>query len=75
MADIAAVNVRMPGTSTRAFRRSWVSARTVRHSAMATTLSGMLTKKIHRQDTPWVSAPPMIGPTAAAAPATAPHMP
>ena len=41
----------------------------------ATTLTGRLTRKIHRQPKCVVSSPPMIGPAAAAAPFTAPHVP
>jgi hypothetical protein len=40
----------------------------------ASTVIGRLTKKIHRQDSS-LSAPPRIGPSAAAAPTTAPHTP
>ena len=36
---------------------------------------GTLTKKIQRQERPWVSRPPMIGPAATAAPEVAPQMP
>ena len=43
--------------------------------ATATTLTGRLTRKIHRQPKLAVSSPPMIGPTADAAPLTAPQMP
>ena len=39
---------------------------------MATTPIGTLTKKIHRQPSPLVSAPPISGPTATAPPVTAP---
>ena len=51
------------------------STSTYTQSAITTTLTGTLTKKIQRQDRPWVSRPPRIGPMAADAPATAPHMP
>ncbi len=43
-----------------------------RVSATATTPIGTLTKKIQRQPTPVVRAPPMSGPTATAPPSTAP---
>ena len=36
---------------------------------------GTFTKKIHRQDRPEVSAPPISGPRATARPVTAPHTP
>jgi hypothetical protein len=39
---------------------------------MATTPTGTFTKKIHRQPSPLVSAPPISGPTATAPPITAP---
>ena len=37
--------------------------------------TGMLTRKIQRQDSPLVSAPPITGPTATATPVTAPKTP
>ena len=68
------MKVTIPARSTRDFTVSCVSPSTVRHRAIASTLTGRLTKKIQRQDTPSVSRPPMIGPTAADAPAHgAPH--
>jgi hypothetical protein len=42
---------------------------------MTPTLTGGFTKKIHRQDSSCVSRPPSTGPSAAEAPATAPHTP
>ena len=50
-------------------RDSWILVRVM---TMATTPMGTLTKKIHRQPTPLVMAPPTSGPTATAPPITAP---
>ena len=44
-------------------------------TAMANIPTGMLTRKIHRQDSPDTSNPPTTGPTATATPLTAPHTP
>ncbi len=71
----APVKVAMPATSTRPRTGACASSSTRTHNTIASTLTGRLTKKIHRQDTPSVSSPPKIGPTAADAPATAPHIP
>ncbi len=43
--------------------------------ARATSPTGRLTKKIHRHDSPDVSAPPSSGPIATATPVTAPQIP
>ena len=41
----------------------------------AATPTGTFTKKIHRQERPEVSAPPISGPRATPRPVTAPHSP
>ena len=74
-APARAVNDAMPGRSTRLACGSRDSVTTRSVSATATTLTGRLTRKIHRQPKFAVSTPPMIGPTADAAPLTAPQMP
>ena len=50
--------------------RSWRAPKTT-----ATTPIGMLTRKIHRQESHEVSIPPASGPIATAAPITAPQIP
>src|SRR5579859_6325454 len=74
-AAAAPVNVTMPYQSTRTCRDSCTSFSTNTLIAIAARLIGRLTKKIQRQEMPSVRRPPMIGPTAAAALTTAPHMP
>src|SRR5919204_3011336 len=68
--------VAMPGMSTV---RSMVSSRDscVANSVTATapTATGTLMKKIARQDTYWVSAPPTTGPSASASAETPAHVP
>ena len=44
-------------------------------STTPTTPIGTLTRKIHRQEMPVVSAPPTTGPIATAKPVMAPHTP
>ena len=68
----AAENEMKPIQSMRRWLASFDSWTRVRVMAMATTPTGTLTKKIHRQPSPLVSAPPMSGPTATAPPITAP---
>src|ERR1700759_3639110 len=65
----------MPGRSMGRGGGSFDSVTTRRVSATATTLTGRLTRKIQRQPKLAVSRPPMIGPTADAAPATADQAP
>ena len=65
----------MPGRSTRLGFGSRDSVTILTVSATATTLTGRLTRKIQRQPKLAVSSPPAIGPTAAAAPLTAPQAP
>src|SRR5689334_12313809 len=69
-------SVAMPGMSTV---RSIVSSRDSRVAnsvtATAPTATGTLMKKIARQDTYWVSAPPTTGPSASASAETPAHVP
>lgn len=65
----------MPAQSIRPALGLRDSGSTARDRAMATTLTGRLTRKIHRQPKYSVSSPPRTGPTAAAAPLTAPQTP
>ena len=68
----AAENETKPIQSMRRSFASFDSCTRDNVTAMATTPTGTLTKKIHRQPSPLVSAPPMRGPTATAPPITAP---
>ena len=68
-------NVTRPIQSTRVASGSRDSATRERVSATAKTPIGTLTKKIHCQPMPAVMIPPMTGPTATAAPLTAPNTP
>ena len=68
----AAENVTNPIQSIRRWLGSFDSCTRVRVRKMATTPTGTFTKKIQRQPSPLVRAPPMSGPTATAPPITAP---
>lgn len=65
----------VPAQSVRRSRAPCDSGTVLPVSQMAATLTGRLTKKIHRQPGPSVSSPPTTGPIAAAPPATAPQSP
>ena len=73
-AAVAVVKVTMPAMSARARAAAGGFPR-MNDSPMTAAPTGTLTKKIHRHEMASVSAPPMIGPTAADAPATAPQTP
>ncbi len=70
-----AAKAAVPARSTRRPAAPRDSGTTRSVSQIATTLTGRFTQKIHRQPGPSVSSPPSTGPTAAAAPLTAPHTP
>jgi hypothetical protein len=67
------VNNVNPGTSTRRRAGSRDSVTRMSVTAIAITPIGMFTKKIPRQLQPVVMIPPSTGPTATAAPVTAPQ--
>ena len=62
-----------PATSRRLLPGSLMLTMRVRETARVAIPMGMLTKKIHRQPRPLVSAPPTRGPTATAPPTVAPQ--
>ncbi len=70
-----AENETKPAQSIRRRLGSFDSATCARVSAIANTPMGTFTKKIQRQPIPDVMAPPINGPTARAAPVTAPKTP
>lgn len=70
-----AANAAVPAQSIRAPAPPRDSRTTRSVSQTAAALTGRLTKNTHRQLSPCVSSPPSTGPSAAAAPLTAPHTP
>ena len=75
VAAAAAVKASTPARSNPARDCRWSAPNAARVRTTAATLTGRLTKKIHRQDSVSVSSPPRTGPTAAEPPATAPQTP
>ena len=71
----ATEKVTKPETSMRPLRGSRDSRRRVNEATIAAIPIGTLTKNTHSQPNPSVSAPPISGPTATAAPIVPPKMP
>ncbi len=75
VAAAPAVKASTPARSNRPPAGLWSAPNAAMVRTIAATLTGRLTKKIHRQDKVSVIRPPRTGPTAAEPPATAPHTP